>query len=76
MKKKARKTTPKAAPKAAPVKEIAKCHFCPRMVDKDDMFCHGCKTVICDKCDVSMGEYGHGHSPEDHRRDPEAEGDW
>ena len=52
------------------MKEMAKCHFCPKMVDKADMFCFGCKTVICDECDVSLGEYGHGHSPEDHRIEP------
>lgn len=51
-------------------KELAPCHFCEKMVDKDDMFCFGCKVVICSECDVSAGEYGHGHSPEDHRREP------
>ena len=35
------------------------------------MFCYGCQTVICDECDVSAGAYGHGHSPEDHRKEPE-----
>lgn len=54
-----------------PAVEMAPCHFCKKDCDKNDMFCFGCKTVICGECDVSMGEYGHGHSPEDHRIEPE-----
>lgn len=57
--------------KAVKVVELAPCKFCEKMVDKSDMFCFGCKTVICDTCDVSMGTYGHGHSPEAHRVPPE-----
>jgi hypothetical protein len=47
------------------------CHFCQKEVDAKDTFCFGCKTVICDECDVSMGGFGHGHSPEDHKIPPE-----
>ena len=49
-----------------PVVDLAPCHFCKKDVKKDDMFCFGCMTVICDECDVSMGGFGHGHSPDDH----------
>jgi hypothetical protein len=36
------------------------------------MFCFGCKHVICDECDVSMGGFGHGHSPDEHLQAPDA----
>ena len=57
-------------PAKEPVKKKAPCHFCQKEVDEDDMFCHGCKHVICGECDVIAGAYGRGHSVEDHRREP------
>ena len=62
---------PEPAVQPARVVERAPCHFCKKDCDKNDMFCFGCKTVICGESDVSMGEYGRGHSPEDHRKEPE-----
>ena len=56
--------------KPRPAVELAPCHFCKKDVKKDDMFCYGCKTVICDECDVSMDGFGHGHSPDEHRVEP------
>jgi hypothetical protein len=47
------------------------CKFCQKNVDGAECFCFGCKAVICNDCDVSLGEYGRGHSPEDHLHEPE-----
>lgn len=58
---------PCADPKpTAATKEMAPCFFCGKLADKADMFCFGCKTVICGDCDVSCGNYGTGHPPEAH----------
>lgn len=51
---------------------MKKCHFCPRVVDAADCYCYGCKTVVCDECDVSMGRYIGGHAPEVHLEEPES----
>lgn len=72
-KKPGRAKTPVRKPakkKVAPVAVMAPCHFCKKDCDKADMFCYGCKTIICNECDVSMGGFGHGHPPEDHLIDP------
>ncbi len=47
-----------------------KCAFCEAECTEDD-YCYGCSTHVCDECDVSCGEYGTHHEPEDHRRTPE-----
>lgn len=54
-----------------PAVELAPCHFCKKDVEKAEMFCYGCEHVICNECDVSAGVYGPGHSPNDHRVEPE-----
>lgn len=79
-KKKKTKAAPKKTSKKAAVAKVDDpavgmdpCHFCKKEVDKKDMYCFGCKTVICDECDVSMGGFGHGHSPEEHLERPEHE---
>lgn len=46
------------------------CFNCSHVCDEDH-FCHGCKSYVCDDCDVSCGEYGRGHSREDHLVAPE-----
>lgn len=40
-------------------KEQAPCQGCDKLVDKDDYFCYGCRTVTCDDCGVGwpMGEH-------------------
>lgn len=57
--------------KAKTEREQAPCHFCQKLVDNLDCYCSGCKTVVCDDCDVSInwgGASGHGHPPELHRQ--------
>lgn len=55
-----------------PTSKLAPCHFCKKATDVKDCFCYGCKKVICNKCDVCMGNHGgHGHSPNEHRVAPE-----
>jgi hypothetical protein len=50
------------------------CKYCEKVVDASEAYCHGCKTVVCDECDVSCGTtpWG-GHSPDAHRTPPEGE---
>ena len=56
-------------------KLIVQCEFCKAECSPAD-FCHGCKVVICDKCDVSCGETPWGpHQPEEHLEEPE-HGTW
>ena len=55
------------------------CYFCRKHTD-DDCYCPGCKEYICDgeecggKFPFSLASAtGHGHHPEDHRINAEAD---
>lgn len=53
-------------PRPDPATEKGKCHFCKKDC-KDDSYCYGCKTFICDSCDKSpAGAFGN-HSPSIHK---------
>ena len=54
---------------------IPKCTHCNKNTDKNQ-FCYGCKTYVCDNCEVawSVAAAGFGgHAPEDHLEKAEEE---
>lgn len=61
-----RPLAPVAPKEPKPTKKIVACYFCKKEVDKEN-FCHGCKTVVCDECDVAAPNVPWGpHDPEAH----------
>ena len=45
-------------------KSMGRCYFCNVKVGSD-YFCHGCKSYVCEGCDIQKPDGG--HDPEDHR---------
>jgi len=43
---------------------MGRCYFCDVKVGSD-YFCHGCKSYVCEGCDIQKPDGG--HDPEDHR---------
>lgn len=56
--------------------EGGNCYHCGKAVD-NDYYCYGCKEYICDGEDCNLpwsvaDAIGRGHSPEDHKIDPDS----
>jgi hypothetical protein len=49
-----------------------KCHFCEKVVDKDN-WCFGCHVFVCDECDTNIDRGWGAHLPEDHQASDEIE---
>lgn len=49
-------------------KDTPSCALCQKPIggDPDDQMCHGCKSYICEECDLNPTLMG-GHTPEDHQ---------
>ena len=64
---KSRKPPRQKAKVEVPEKEMAKCYFCPKEVDKAEFECSGCGEVVCDDCD-ELQPWGK-HEPFEHTAD-------